>query len=94
LVLDNSIELANPVPDWQLLGQLAESTKAAGGQLVDGSNVAMAVRDLVRRLQAQQTEVQLARRLGDKASDQWIYLGFFALLLVAEWWLRKKWQMV
>ena len=94
LVLDNSIELANPVPDWQLLGQLAESTKAAGGQLVDGSNVAMAVRDLVRRLQAQQTEVQMARRLGDKASDQWIYLGFFALLLVAEWWLRKKWQMV
>lgn len=93
LVLDNSVELANPIPDWQLLAQLAESTKDAGGVLADGNSAGEAVRSLVRRLQSQQTEVELARRLGDKALDQWIYLSFFALLLVVEWWLRKKWQM-
>lgn len=93
LVLDNSVELANPIPDWQLLAQLAESTKDAGGVLADGTSVTEAVRSLVRRLQSQQTEVELARRLGDEAFDQWIYLSFFAMLLVVEWWLRKKWQM-
>lgn len=93
LVLDNSVELANPIPDWQLLAQLAESTKESGGALVDGTTVVEAVRSLVRRLQTQQTEVELARRLGDKALDQWIYLGFFAMLLIVEWWLRKRWQM-
>jgi uncharacterized membrane protein len=93
LVLDNSVELANPIPDWQLLAQMAESTKDSGGVLADGTSVAEAVRSLVRRLQSQQTEVELARRLGDKAIDQWTYLSFFAMLLVVEWWLRKKWQM-
>lgn len=94
LVLDNSVELANPIPDWQLLLQLAESTQEAGGVLADGTNAAEVIRNLVRRLQSQQTAVELSRRLGDKAVDQWIYLSLFALLLVIEWWLRKRWQMV
>jgi uncharacterized membrane protein len=93
LVLDNSVELANPIPDWQLLSQLAESTKESGGVLVDGDGLSDALKTFVRRLQSQQTEVELARRLGDSATDQWIYLSLFAMLLVIEWWLRKKWQM-
>lgn len=93
LVMDNSIELANPIPDWQLFGQIADNTKEAGGSLVDGEELPEALLTLVRRLQSQETKVEQARRLGDKASDQWIYLGLFALLLTGEWWLRKKWQM-
>lgn len=93
LVLDNSVELANPIPDWQLLAQMAEATKEAGGVLADGTTVGEAVRGLVRRLESQQTEVELSRRLGDRALDQWIYLSIFAMFLVIEWWLRKKWQM-
>jgi uncharacterized membrane protein len=93
LVMDNSIELANPIPDWQLLGQLADNTKESGGRLVDGNELSEALLSLVRRLKSQETEIEQARRLGDKASDQWLYLGLFAFLLTGEWWLRKKWQM-
>jgi hypothetical protein len=94
LVLDNSVELANPIPDWQLLGQLAESTKEAGGMVIDQDSIDATLRGLLKRLQTRQTEVEQARRLGDSAADQWVYLLVFAVILSAEWWLRKKWQMV
>jgi hypothetical protein len=62
--------------------------------VIDQDSIDATLRGLLKRLQTRQTEVEQARRLGDSAADQWVYLLVFAVILSAEWWLRKKWQMV
>ena len=93
VVLDESIELATPAADWQMMDNIASANKAAGGQLFLPEEVGQAIKWLRDRQDATKMTTIEKRRLGDAAWDAWLYLAIFSILLSIEWALRKSWQL-
>jgi hypothetical protein len=93
VVIDRSVETMQPMPDWQLLSQMAKLNATAGGMLVAPEQTDDIVRQILeRRKQSTQTAVE-NRRLGDGALDTWIAFLLLALVMVGQWALRKKWNL-
>ncbi|MFM8570415.1 MAG: hypothetical protein ACKOAU_02345, partial [Pirellula sp.] len=91
VVIDQSLETLQPLPDWQLMDQLAKLNEAAGGTLVSPDQTADLIsRLLERRRQATETTVE-AFKLGDTAVDSWLVFLGIAGLLILQWGLRKRW---
>jgi hypothetical protein len=91
VVIDQSIENLQPLPDWQLMGQLAKLNESAGGVLVSPDQPSDLIsRLLERRRQATETVVETFQ-LGDTTLDSWIAFFAIAANLVMQWGLRKRW---
>jgi glycerol kinase len=93
LVIDQSAESMQPMPDWQLLGQMAKLNASAGGTLVAPEQSDEIVRQILdRRKQSTQTAVE-NRRLGDGTLDTWTAFVLLAMIMICQWLLRKKWNL-
>jgi len=69
VVIDQSLETLQPLPDWQLIGQLAKLNESAGGLMVNPDQASELIgRLLERRRQATETAVETFQ-LGDTAWD-------------------------
>jgi hypothetical protein len=91
IVMDQSLESMQPLPDWQLISQLAQLNAAAGGEMLVPEQLDEMVRRIVeRRRQATETQVE-SFRLGDTTIDSWILFVLFAGVLILQWVLRKRW---
>ena len=93
LVIDKSAETMQPMPDWQLLAQMAKLNSSAGGTLVAPEQTDEIVRQILdRRKQSTQTAIE-NRRLGDGVLDTWTAFLLLAAVMICQWSLRKKWNL-
>jgi len=93
VVIDKSAESMQPMPDWQLLGQMATLNSSAGGTLVAPEQSDEMVRQILeRRKQSTQTAIE-NRKLGDGVLDTWTAFLLLALTMICQWALRKKWNL-
>lgn len=93
VVVDQSIETLQAMPDWQLLGQMAKLNASAGGALVAPDQTSEIVKQILeRRKQSTQTAIE-NRRLGDGVLDSWSAFLLLAILMIGQWGLRKKWSL-
>lgn len=91
VVMDQSIESMQPLPDWQLISQLAKLNSSAGGDLVLPEQADEVIRRIVeRRRQATETQVENIR-LGDTSIDSWLLFIVVAGILILQWIVRKTW---
>ena len=91
VVIDQSVETMQPLPDWQLLGQLSKLNESAGGELLNPDQGAEILRKLIeRRRQATETAIE-SFRLGETAIDSWLQFLALGVLFVLQWGLRKRW---
>jgi len=93
VVIDTSAETMQPMPDWQLLAQMAKLNASAGGVLVAPEQTDEIVRQILdRRKQSTQTAIE-NRRLGDGVLDTWSAFLLLAMVMICQWTLRKKWNL-
>lgn len=94
IVMDQSIESQNPIPDWALLEQMARMNESAGGTLLTASQVDTAIEKLIDRKNSATVELVESHRLGDSTIDSWIYFAILVGLLTLQWQIRKRWNLV
>ena len=93
VVIDRSAESMQPMPDWQLLGQMAKLNASAGGTLVAPEQSDEIVRQILdRRKQSTQTAIE-NRKLGDGVLDTWTAFILLTTVMICQWTLRKKWNL-
>jgi len=93
VVIDRSAESMQPMPDWQLLGQMAKLNASAGGTLVAPEQSDEIVRQILdRRKQSTQTAIE-NRKLGDGVLDTWTAFALLTMVMICQWTLRKKWNL-
>lgn len=91
VVIDQSLETLQPLPDWQLMSQLAKLNETAGGVLVNPDQTSDLIgRLLERRRQATETAIETFQ-LGDTTFDSWLMFLAIAGILILQWALRKRW---
>lgn len=91
VVIDQSAETLQPLPDWQLLGQLSKLNESAGGELLHPDQGAEIIRKLLdRRRQATETAIE-SFRLGETGIDSWLQFLSLGALFILQWGLKKKW---
>jgi len=91
IVMDQSIESMQPLPDWQLISQLAKLNASAGGDVILPEQADEVIKQIVeRRRQATETQVENLR-LGDTTIDSWLLFLVVAGMLITQWILRKRW---
>ncbi len=91
IVMDQSIESMQPLPDWQLISQLAKLNASAGGEMILPEQADEVIKQIVeRRRQATETQVENLR-LGDTTIDSWLLFLVVAGMLITQWILRKRW---
>jgi uncharacterized membrane protein len=93
VVVDESVESTQPMPDWQLMNQMAKLNASAGGALVAPEQAEDIVKQILdRRRQSTQTAIE-NRRLGDGVLDSWAAFVILTGALLAQWALRKRWNL-
>lgn len=93
VILEESIESMQPMPDWQLMTQMAKLNESAGGELLAPEQVDDIISRIIeRRKQATETVVE-NRRLGDGTIDSWGIFLAIAAVLITQWGLRKRWSL-
>ena len=91
LVWEQSVELANPVTDWELIEQMAALNKEAGGEVIAVEKIDEMIEAIVERKRTSEVETIESFRLGDTSPDSWGLLLVFVGLVSAQWGLRKRW---
>ena len=91
--IDDAIELIKGSPDWQLMNQLADLNKAAGGKLISPDQIGSLIEMLKER--ATRSTVSLVRsyHLGEGVIDSWLIFLVAAVLMSVQWMLRKRWSL-
>jgi hypothetical protein len=90
LVVDQDIELDNPIADVDLMASLAETTAEAGGQALAPEELPALFARLAER--TTELDVPIVRRVS--LYDNWPFLLLFVAVIGVEWFLRKKWGLV
>lgn len=93
LVLDQSVESMQPMPDWSLLSQLAALNAPAGGMLVAPEDLEKIFQSMSSRQRKAAIETVTSYRLGDGSVDSWLMLLLFVGIWGTQWWLRKRWNL-
>jgi hypothetical protein len=93
VVVDRSMETMQPMPDWQLLNQMAKLNASAGGVLVAPEQTDDIVKQILERRKQSTQSVVESRRLGDGALDSWGVFLLLTMAMVGQWALRKKWNL-
>jgi hypothetical protein len=93
VVEDLSVENLQPIPDWGLMEQMAKLNREAGGTLVTADQVDEII-DLIKERQKMATETIVEnQRLGDGIIDSWAAFLILGSLMIAQWTLRKRWNL-
>jgi hypothetical protein len=93
VVEDLSVENLQPIPDWGLMEQMAKLNRDAGGTLVTPDQVDEII-DLIQERQKMATETIVEnKRLGEGLLDSWAAFLFLGTLMIAQWTLRKRWNL-
>lgn len=90
LVPNQDLELDRPAAEPNLMAQLAEMTKLAGGAALAPEELP----DLLKRLSDKPPEVKVEVIAKVTYWDTWPFLLAFVGLLGSEWYLRKRWGLV
>lgn len=90
LVVDQDIELDNPIADVDLMAGLAETTAESGGEAIAPEELPALFERLAER--TEELEVPIVRRVS--LYDNWPFLLLFVGVIGVEWFLRKKWGLV
>ena len=93
VVVDQSVESLQPIPDWQLMEQMARLNASAGGALIapDQTNDILTLLQ-ERRKQSTETTIE-NRKLGEGVLDSWVAFLCLGVLMLLQWSLRKKWNL-
>lgn len=93
VVVDQSVESLQPIPDWQLMEQMARLNASAGGGLIapDQTNDILTLLQ-ERRKQSTETTIE-NRKLGEGVLDSWVAFLCLGMLMLLQWSLRKKWNL-
>lgn len=93
VVVDQSVESLQPIPDWQLMEQMARLNASAGGTLIapDQTNDILTLLQ-ERRKQSTETTIE-NRKLGEGVLDSWVAFLSLGVLMLLQWSLRKKWNL-
>ncbi len=92
-VADRSIESLQPIPDWQLMEQMARLNAAAGGLLLAPDQTNEVLKQLrERRKQSTETIIE-NRKLGEGVLDSWTAFLILGALMIGQWSLRKRWNL-
>ena len=91
--MDQSVESLQPIPDWQLMEQMARLNASAGGTLIapDQTNDILTLLQ-ERRKQSTETTIE-NRKLGEGVLDSWVAFLCLGMLMLLQWALRKKWNL-
>ncbi|MBU6173199.1 MAG: VWA domain-containing protein [Planctomycetes bacterium] len=93
IVIDKSVENTQPIPDWQLMEQMAKLNASAGGVLIAPDQTDDILKQLQdRRKQSTETIIE-NRKLGEGLFDSWIAFLALGCLMVMQWSLRKRWNL-
>ncbi len=76
IVLEQSAETQQPLPDFGLMNQLAAITESSGGCLLAEEDVDIAMDRLAERRMSAIVELVQSYRLGDGTFDSWIFSLF------------------
>jgi uncharacterized membrane protein len=90
LVVDQDIELDNPIADVDLMVGLAEITAQAGGEAIAPEELPALVARLADR--TVELDEEIIRRV--PLYDNWPFFLLFVGAIGCEWYLRKKWGLV
>jgi uncharacterized membrane protein len=90
-VIDESLELAQPMADPVYLKQLAEMTSDHGGAAFLPDEIDQLIATIKQRRSLAETPVIERYRLGDGPFTGWLLFGLFAGALSTEWLLRRQW---
>jgi uncharacterized membrane protein len=93
VVVDQSVESLQPIPDWHLMEQMARLNASAGGTLIapDQTNDILTLLQ-ERRKQSTETTIE-NRKLGEGVLDSWVAFLSLGVLMLLQWSLRKKWNL-
>ena len=87
-------ELSDPAANPGLLDMLAGMTSRVGGRVVAPEQLTSLLDTIKANPPKDEIETQSKWQLGDSAADAWGYFGLLVTLLIAEWFLRKRWGLV
>ncbi|TWT90960.1 hypothetical protein Mal64_13590 [Pseudobythopirellula maris] len=90
LAPDHDLELDRPSAEPQIMAQLADATREAGGRALAPEELPALLAELAEEEPMRKQEV-IARVT---YWDTWPFLLLFVGLLTTEWWLRKRWGLV
>ncbi len=93
IVLEQSAETQQPLPDFGLMNQLAAITESSGGCLLAEEDVDIAMERLAERRTSAIVELVQSYRLGDGTLDSWVFFLCLLGLLSIQWLLRKRWNL-
>ena len=93
VVFDRDREKASPAADPEQMARIAAQTQKHGGQVVLPEDFREFLESL-RDNPPEKVEVPLKWQLGQTWQDGTTFLVLFSGLLVAEWFLRKRWGLV
>ncbi|MFN9416838.1 MAG: hypothetical protein ACK578_05005 [Pirellula sp.] len=93
VVVDQSVESLQPIPDWHLMEQMARLNASAGGTLIapDQTNDILTLLQ-ERRKHSTETTIE-NRKLGEGVLDSWVAFLSLGVLMLLQWSLRKKWNL-
>ena len=93
IVLQQSAETQQPLPDFGLMSQMASMTELSGGCLLSEEEVDVAMSKLVERQTSAIVELVQTYRLGDGSLDSWAFFAGLLGILSIQWLLRKRWNL-
>ena len=94
VVMDRDKEKSNAVADPDKLTRLANATKPFGGRAMVPEDVGPLLDEFIADPPIDKIMIPTTWRMGETQYDAGAFLVVFVLVLAAEWYLRKKWQLV
>lgn len=94
VVMDRDKEKSNPVADPDKLTRLANETKPFGGRAMVPEDVGPLLDEMIANPPIEKITIPTTWRMGETQYDAGAFVLVFVLVLAAEWFLRKKWQLV
>jgi uncharacterized membrane protein len=93
IVSEQSVEMMQPIPDWQLMQQMAQLNEIAGGRLFGPEEIDELIRVLLERKKSAQLETLETLRVGDTTADSWVLFLSFVAVMSMLWYARKKFNL-
>ena len=94
VIFDNDLEKSVSGADPEQLARMAYQTREWGGRVVQPEEFGELLKDILALAPDNKIEIPKRWRLGDTWQDALSFLLLFVGLMVAEWFLRKKWGLV
>lgn len=94
VVMDRDKEKANPVADPGRLDRISAQTQDFGGHAIEPHQLGDLLQQFIDNPPIEKIKIPTTLRLGETAIDSTVFLLLFVAVMVIEWFLRKKWELV